>query len=513
MKKIGKLQNKGCDACVASLRGKDQNGGRGDSLFPRYPHRPEPILRGDYHKCIVAGGLLLLAGCVSLSPSLPSHGVAVPADFAQSVAGETTPPAADWWQGFGSGELAALIAAALQGSPDLAIAIRRIEQAEGQARVAGAPLFPLLNLNAGSSRAESRAAGAGRTTTGDASSMSLAASYEIDFWGKNASGARAALSTLAASRFDAETARLTLVSGVANAYFQVLSVRDRLRLARDNAAIAERVLGVVSSRVKFGNASGLDLNRQQTTVLTQRAAVPPLELQERQALAALAILLGRAPEGFDVVATSITALGVPVAAPGLPAALLLRRPDLASAEAQLVAANANIGAARAALLPSIQLTGSLGLASSELLSLASPTRSLSLGASLLEPIFNAGRLQAQVDIASARQGELVETYRRAILAALADVENSLAAAGRTAEQEVFQQQVRAGAKRSLDLAELRYKAGSDDLLTVLDAQRTLFAAQDQEAQVLLSRLQASVALYKALGGGWRNPAVSAGAGP
>ncbi len=461
-----------------------------------------------------AGALLaLLAGCGTFNAPPPSHGVAMPAGYTQTPAGRPTLLAADWWQGFGSGELAALIAAALEGSPDLAIAIRRIEQAEAQARVAGAPLFPVLNLNAGSSRAESRAAGASRTATGDASSLSLSASYEIDFWEKNASGARAALSSLAASRFDGETARLTLVSGVANAYFQVLSVRDRLRLARDNIAIAERVLAVVGSRLKFGNASGLDLNRQQTTVLTQRAAVPPLQLQERQSLAALAILLGRAPQGFNIAANSITALGVPVASPGLPSDLLLRRPDLASAEAQLAAANANIGAARAALLPSIQLTGSAGVATSALLSLANPARSLSLGTSLLQPIFNAGRLQAQVDISASRQGELVETYRRAILAALADVENSLAAAGRSAEQEALQQQVRDGARRSLQLAELRYKAGSDDLLTVLDAQRTLFSAQDQAAQVLLTRLQASVALYKALGGGWRNPAVSAQAPP
>lgn len=461
-----------------------------------------------------AGALLaLLAGCGTFNAPPPSHGVAMPAGYTQTPAGRPTLLAADWWQGFGSGELAALIAAALEGSPDLAIAIRRIEQAEAQARVAGAPLFPVLNLNAGSSRAESRAAGASRAATGDASSLSLSASYEIDFWEKNASGARAALSSLAASRFDGETARLTLVSGVANAYFQVLSVRDRLRLARDNIAIAERVLAVVGSRLKFGNASGLDLNRQQTTVLTQRAAVPPLQLQERQSLAALAILLGRAPQGFNIAANSITALGVPVASPGLPSDLLLRRPDLASAEAQLAAANANIGAARAALLPSIQLTGSAGVATSALLSLANPARSLSLGTSLLQPIFNAGRLQAQVDISASRQGELVETYRRAILAALADVENSLAAAGRSAEQEALQQQVRDGARRSLQLAELRYKAGSDDLLTVLDAQRTLFSAQDQAAQVLLTRLQASVALYKALGGGWRNPAVSAQAPP
>ena len=455
--------------------------------------------------CCLASSLLLMAGCASVNAPPPPHGVAIPDSFTQASAGQTAPLAADWWQGFGSDELAALVATALEGNPDLAIAIRRIEQAEAQARVAGAPLFPLLNLNAGSSRAESRAAGASRFSANDASNLSLSASYEIDFWEKNASGARAAQSSLAASRYDAETARLTLLAGVANAYFQVLSVRDRLRLARDNVAIAERVLAVVNSRVKFGNASALDLNRQQTAVLTQRVALPPLELQERQSLAALALLLGRAPEGFDVKAASVTALGVPLASPGMPAELLLRRPDLASTEAQLAAANASIGAARAALLPTISLTSSLGLASSELLSLASPTRSLSLGSTLLQPIFNAGRLQAQVDIATARQGELVESYRRAILAALADVENSLAAAARTADQEVLQQQARDGARRALDLAELRYKAGADDLLSVLDAQRTLFSAQDQTAQVRLSRLQASVALYKALGGGWRNP--------
>ncbi|MSQ52792.1 MAG: efflux transporter outer membrane subunit [Betaproteobacteria bacterium] len=463
---------------------------------------------------LVCGLLLsLLAGCATQNFPSPPHGVAIPGSYANSDSGESAKLTDQWWMGFGSDELATIVAAAIEANPDLAIAMRRIEQAEAQARVAGAPLFPLLNLNAGSSRSESRAAAAGSYTNADASSVSFAASYEIDFWEKNASGARAAQASLAASRFDAQTARLTLVSGVASAYFNVLSTRDRLRIARENVAIAMRVLAVVNSRFKFGNASALDVNRQETTVIAQRAAIPPLELQERQSLAALALLLGRPPQNFDVAQSSVTTLGVPVAAPGMPADLMLRRPDLASAEAQLAAANANIAAARAALLPTISLTSSMGLASSELLSLSNPTRSLSLGSSLLQPIFNAGRLQAQVDITTARERELVETYRRAILAALADVDNSLAAAGRGADQEVLQEQVRERSRRSLELAELRYKAGADDLLAVLDAQRTLFAAQDQAAQVRLARLQASVALFKALGGGWRNPAVSSGTTP
>jgi len=270
--------------------------------------------------------------------------------------------------------------------------------------------------------------------------------------------------------------------------------------------VAERVLAVVDSRVRNGAVSQLDLARQQAAVLTQRAAIPPLELQERQTLFALAILLGRAPEGFDTTASTLAALSVPRVAPGLPAQLLVRRPDLASAEALLAAANADVVAARAALLPSISLTGSAGLASETLFNfLNAPTAALVLGASLLQPIFNGGRLRAQVDAASSRERELVENYRKAVLAALADVESALAAGGRTTTQELLQEKVAEQARLALKLAEIRYREGADDLLTVLDAQRTLFQADDQLAQIRLARLQASIGLFKALGGGWSVP--------
>ena len=317
---------------------------------------------------------------------------------------------------------------------------------------------------------------------------------------------RSAEAALRASRFDRETVRLTLVAGVANAYFQVLSLRGRLAAARENLGIAERVLAVVDSRVRNGAASALDLARQQAAVLTIQAALPPLELQERQTLFALAILLGRAPEGFDAAASAVTGLTVPRVAPGLPSQLLVRRPDLASAEAQLVAANANVAVARAALLPGISLTGSAGLASDVLLNfLSAPTAALAIGASLMQSIFDGGRLRAQVDVAASHERELVETYRKAVLAALADVESALAAGGRTAAQELLQEQVVEQAREALRLAAIRYREGADDLLTVLDAQRTLFQGEDQLAQIRLSRLQASIALFKALGGSWQMP--------
>jgi outer membrane protein, multidrug efflux system len=442
-----------------------------------------------------------LCGCAATqSPQAPAP--AMPPGWAESGAPDQVALTQDWWRGFGSEELSGLIEAALRASPDMVIAEEHVRQAEAQARIAGASLFPGLNFGAATARRETRPAG-GTWTTIDGSSGALSASYEIDLWGRNASGLRSAESSLRASRYDLETVRLTLLSGVAGGYFQLLSLRGRLVIARENLAIAERVFKVVDARVRNGAASKLDLARQQAAVLALRASLAPLELQERQTLYALAILAGRTPEGFSAAGMSVDALVVPSVAPGLPAELLVRRPDLASSEAQLAAANADVAAARAALLPAISLTGSAGLASTVLVNfLHAPTAALSLGASLLQPIFDGGRLRAQVDVAASRERELVENYRKSILAALADVESALAAAGRTADQETLQALVVEQARIALRLAEIRYREGVDDLLTLLDAQRTLFQAEDGLAQIRLARLQASIGLYKALGGGW-----------
>lgn len=454
--------------------------------------------------------VLVLGGCAitasethlpEITSNMPAAWAERPLPGAGTDVG-TTVIAPDWWRSFDSEALSTLVAAAVAANPDLAIATERVRQAQAQARIAGASLFPQLDFGAGTSRRESRPEG-GDWSRSDGSNAALSASYELDLWGRNAAEVRAAQSSLRASRYDYETARLTLVSGVADAYFQLLSLRGRLAIARENLEIAGRVFTVVEARVRNGAASALDLARQQTAVLSQRAAIPPIELQERQTLYALAILAGRPPEGFDAAGAGVIALSVPRVAPGLPADLLARRPDLASAEAQLAAANANVAAARAALLPSIQLTGSAGLASGVLVNfLNAPTATLALGASLAQTIFDAGRLRGQADVAASRERELIESYRGAILAALVDVESALAAGGRTADQELLQAQVVEQARRALRLAEIRYREGVDDLLTVLDAQRTLFQADDQLAQIRLSRLRASIGLYKALGGGW-----------
>ena len=420
--------------------------------------------------------------------------VAPPAGWSEAQAAAGTRIDPEWWKTFDSAELHALVAEALAGSPDLRIAMERVRQAEAQVRVAGSSLFPSLNLGFDTRKSDDS----------ESSSTSLSASYEVDLWGAGSSTVRGAEAGLRATVYDQESARLTLIGGVANAYFEVLSLRGRLAVSRENLAIAERVLALVQARARNGAVSPLDVARQEAAVLSRRAALLPLEQQERRTLAALAVLLGRVPEGFEVKTAGVAALAVPSITPGLPAELLVRRPDLAAAEAQLAAANADITAARAALLPSIQLTASAGVASGALLAFMSgPQSSAAIAASILQPIFDGGRRRAQVEIAESRERELVEGYRKAILSAFVDVENALSAARRLAEREALQAQVEERSREALRLAEVRYREGADDLLSVLDAQRSLFDAQDQLAQVRLERLAAAVALYRALGGGWQ----------
>ncbi|MBN8443075.1 MAG: efflux transporter outer membrane subunit [Thauera sp.] len=449
--------------------------------------------------------LATLAGCAVVEP-VPQPDVALPAAWAEAAERGATEALPDtWWQSFGSPTLDALVAEALAASPDLGIQAERVRQAELALRVAGASLFPTLDLSGdtGWRRSDSGDRGGSTVSESRSTGLGLTASYEVDLWGRLAAGTQSATAELAASRFDRDAASLSLAAAVATTWFDGLALQQRLAIARDNLAIAERVLKIVEARFRNGAASALDVSRQRTTVLTQRAAIEPLVVSERQTRTALALLLGRTPQDAAIATERLDALVVPAIAPGLPADLLLRRPDLASAEARLAAASADIAAARAALLPRISLSASGGVASGMLLSLADPSHTLSLSAGLLQTIFDGGRLRAQVELSRSRQRELVETYRRAILTGLKEVEDALGNAARDAGQESAQREILLEAQRSLRLAELRYREGADDLLSVLDAQRTLFAAQDQLALLRQARLADAVALYKALGGGWR----------
>jgi NodT family efflux transporter outer membrane factor (OMF) lipoprotein len=344
--------------------------------------------------------------------------------------------------------------------------------------------------------------------------VGLSASYELDFWGKNRDNVDAAKAALQSSRFDRETVALTVTSGVASTYLQIMTLKDRIALAQQNLANAQAVLKVVESKARNGAVSGLDLAQQQSQVSAQQAAIPPLALQEKQATNALALLLGRNPEDLHLSGSGLAGISLPVVGAGLPSGLLARRPDIQKAEADLLSANANLLAARAAMLPTIDLSSTISLeAIATNLAFGGAGAAYTAAASLVQPIFDAGQLKAQKDVAQGKQLELVQSYRSSILSALADVENALASIESLKTQQQWQEAQVGQANTAFAIAQSQYRAGSTELLPVLDAQRTVFQAEDSRLTLLLSQYQAAVSLYKALGGGWQADTKVASAKP
>lgn len=445
---------------------------------------------------------IVLAGC-SLAPSYEAPQPAF-AEQWDHAAGASQWPAVDWWRLFGSAELEQLMLIARDRNLDLATAMSRVRQADIQARIAGASLLPSLSASLGgnSGRASDNNGGGSNTRY----SGGLSASYELDVWGRNRdSRASSGLGALATT-YERDSVALTLSASVATSYFKVLELRERLRIAEDNLANAERVMAVVDARVRLGAGTELDRVQQQTLVEQRRAALPGLRQQLATAETALALLLGEAPQGIAgrIEGDSLSALQMPQPlAGGLPSELLLRRPDLRRAETQLRAANADIGVARAALFPSLTLSASTSLEDAALSGLfSSANLASSVGASLLQPIFRGGALRGQVELSEERYQELAIGYRQSILTALKEVEDALVAVHQGQLQMDSQQRVLANAERAFRLAEAQYRAGAADLLSVLSAQQTFFSTRDATLQNSASQLQNYVQLYKVLGGGF-----------
>jgi multidrug efflux system outer membrane protein len=454
-----------------------------------------------------------LAGCILTADKL-DPALDIPASYQgpHGPAGAALPKL-DWWRGFNARELTELIEEAQVANLDIAVAVARIVQADAQARIAGAALLPVLTGNASDTRARSStavsssggAAGLGGVSAPDRTtySASLSASYEIDFWGKNRAAVRAADQSAIGSRFDREVTTLSTVATVANTYFLVVSAQDRVRIARNNVASAERILTVIRDRFNAGTAAALDVAQQETLVASQRATIPPLVIQELQNKQALALLVGRPPERLAVRGGAMSRIRIPRVTPGLPSELLTQRPDIRAAEARLAGADANVESARAAFFPSIQLTGEGGFQSAALRSLFGPGAAFySLAAGLTQPILDGNRLLGQLDQQKGVRDELIETYRKTVVQAFTDVDQALVAVAQTAEQERLQREAVATAQRAFDLSEERLRGGTIDLTTLLQVQQTLFQQQDALAQVRLSRMQAIVSLYQALGGGF-----------
>ncbi|MBV4551056.1 efflux transporter outer membrane subunit [Pseudomonas sp. SWRI102] len=459
------------------------------------------------HLTLLAASLLL-AACATPA-SAPDSGIQPPQAW-QSL--DTPGSRADnqqWWTHFGSPQLDQLIEQARLGSFDLAAAMARVRQAQASAVIAGAPLLPAVTAGLNGNRQELlRGKGYSQldvdrdNRTIDYYDANLSTSYELDFWGGKRAARDSAQSSLSASQFDRATVELTLLSGVANSYTQALSLREQQRIAELNLANAQNVLKLVQTRYDAGSATALELSQQKSLVATQQRRVPQVQQQAREALITLAALLGQPVQSLQLDDEPFDRLHWPAINAGVPSELLRRRPDIAAAEARLAAAQADITVARAAMLPSVTLGLSLATGA-DIADQLLRNNVYNLGAGLTAPIFNNGRLRAERDRASARQEELLETYRAAIVNGFADVEKALNSINGLDQQRQWQTEELHQAQTAFDIAQSRYQAGAEDLLTVLETQRTLYAAQDMNVQLRLARVQASVALYKALGGGWR----------
>ena len=459
-----------------------------------------------------------LSGC-NLESQKPDLALDTPGKyrFAHGAA-DAAVPKLDWWRGFRSRELVSVIEEAQAHNFDIAVAVAQIQQADAQVRIAGAPLFPTIDLNGSASVGKSSSAtGSGSGNSGGTShlySNSLSASYVLDFWGKNQSTLVAVEENAVASRYAKEVVTLTAISTVADTYFQILGAQDRLRILHKDVEDSSRILDLIMQQFSAGTVSQINVAQQQSVVALLRASIPPVEETLQQSRSALAVLVGRAPERSFARGGSMMQVVVPRITPGLPSELLNQRPDLRQAEAQLSASNYNVNAARAAFFPNIALTAQTGYQSAALKTLFGPGAWFySAAASLTQPVFDGFLLEGQLELQLGLRQQFLQTYRRDVLSAFSDVEKALVALEQTGLQEKYQREAVLASQMAFYLSEQQLREGTVNLVTLLQTEQTLFQAEDQLVQVQLSRLLAAVSLFQALGGGWSPAENVASAAP
>ena len=449
----------------------------------------------------------LFAAC-SFAPKYNRPELPLPEQFADTTAAADT-IRADWWTLFGDTTLNALVEEALYNNQDLAAAAARVEQARAIAGVAKAALYPEVNVQGGANRTKipgnqfSTAAGAENPF--NSFNLLGTISYELDFWGKLRNANKAARNDMLATEEGRRNVELTLISDVITTYFDLLSLDRALAVARSTLTSRQESVRLQTLRYEAGSISQLDLSQAQAELAATEATVPVFERQMHAAENLMAVLLGRIGgsvargENGDRI-DAIVAPEIPV---GLPSELIARRPDVMGAEFAMIGANANIGVARAAYLPSIGLTGYAGWESDDLGRLiTTDTDVWRASVSVFQTIFAPGRTQRQVDLAWGQYRETLANYIRSVQTAFAEVQDALVARRTNVLVREAEDREVAARVTALDLSQIRYDAGESSYIEVLDAQRQLFQAQILQAQARSTELAAFVQLFKALGGGW-----------
>ena len=466
---------------------------------------------------VAAAAALLLSGC-SMIPTYERPEAPVPGTFQagpSAPAGAAAAAQVPWKDYFADPRLQTLIGAALANNRDLRVAALNIEQARAQFQIRRADQFPSVGLGVNASRGPSAANG--DLTNSFSVGLALSA-WEIDFFGRIASLKEQALAQYLATEEGRNAAQVSLVAAVANGWLTLLADEELLNLSRRTLSSREESVRLTRLRLDSGVASELDFRQAES--LTQAARATLAQQQRQRALDenALALLLGQ-PVPAEMLASlpGSTLANAPAMAAlpaGLPSELLAQRPDIRQAEQQLIAANANIGAARAAFFPRISLTAQAGTASGELSGLfKSGSWGFTIAPSLLLPIFDAGRNRANLESSQASRAIAVAQYEKAIQTAFREVSDALAGQSTLAEQSEAQRRQAEAEGARLRLADLRYRNGVSSYLDLLDAERSLFTTQQGVVQVRLAQLQNQVVLYKALGGGaTAEPAAQAPAG-
>ena len=452
--------------------------------------------------------VLLTAGC-TLGPDYQRPDVPVPEGWREvSKSEQETLANTPWWELFQDPELVSLIDSALAGNQDLMIAVERIEEARAIYGFTRADLYPKVDAAASASRLRLSENGVPSIPSGVDSQDTLfsvagTVFWELDFFGRVRRASEADLAQLYAAEEARRAVVITLVADVARAYVELRELDRSLEISQ--RTLASRVEYVDLARVRFegGKTSELDLRQAEAELHRTESFVHDFEGQVKQKENEISALLGRNP-GAIPRGRTLDELTVPPAVPaGLPSALLERRPDVREAEEQLVSANARIGAAKALLYPSVSLTGAFGFESTELNDVFdSASRSWSIGANLLQPIFNSGQNRRRVEVTESQERQALYAYERSVLLAFREVDDSLVGLRQSTLRRGSEGERVAAERKVLELAEVRYRGGVSDYLEVLDAQRSLFDAELSSTSAQRDEFVALIQLYKALGGGW-----------
>jgi multidrug efflux system outer membrane protein len=449
----------------------------------------------------IGGLILMVSACAGPRPPLPPAAMVTPPVHWRDNRDMAGPGVdARWWGAFGDEALAHLVEEALAGNEDIEIAAARVEEARAQfAAARGARLPAVQAVGAG-----------GRTRSVNpfgidvdqwAAQTEVEASFDLDLFGRLKNIAAAARAQLLASQYGCDTVRLAVVTAVTSGYVQLRTSEERLAVLRRTLEARGATLKLIRRRSEAGYGSQLDLAQAEAEYEATAQAIPPVELAITKFENGLSVLLGRAP-GPIPRGAALNVLTIPDVPEQLPASVLRQRPDLASAEQQIVAADRSLDAARAAFMPNISLSASGGFVASSLLP-DDPLSIFSLGGSILAPIFNGGRLRAQAEGAAARRDQAAFAFRRAALTAFREVEDGMASVARLSQQEQALSRQQTALARVRGLASRRYREGYSPYLEQLDAERTLLSAELSLVQSRGDRLLAAITLFQAMGGGWQ----------